>query len=75
MRAKFGLFTEIEDCSAWGARADDLLLPPNQQIHECFAGVNPEKTLVVMTVGGNDMNAFAGDASEGDIRPRRRWRR
>lgn len=66
MRAKFGLLTEIEDCSAWGARADDLLLPPNQQIHECFDTVNAQNTLVVMTVGGNDMNSIAGDASEGD---------
>ncbi len=66
MRTKFGPFIDVKDCSKWGARADDLLLPPNNQIADCFGPVEAKKTLVVMTIGGNDMNSIAGDASEGD---------
>jgi lysophospholipase L1-like esterase len=66
MRAKFGLFIDVQDCSGWGARTDDFLGPPHDQIHHCFADVEPRKTLVVMTMGGNDMSAIAKEATAGD---------
>lgn len=66
LRQAWGLGLEVTECAAWGARADDLLLPPHQQIHDCFPGPEPKKTLVVMTIGGNDMNAFLEDAQNGD---------
>ena len=66
MRTEFGAGIEVTECSAWGARNDDLLLPPHQQVHECFPGVENKRTLVVMTVGGNDMNAFLQEAVDGD---------
>ena len=66
MRARFGLFIDIQDCSAWGAHDGDLLGPSKDQIHHCFADVETRKTLVVMTMGGNDMSSIAKDASAGD---------
>ncbi len=52
-------------CAKWGARTDDVV-PMGQQIADCF----PEdkrglKTLVVMTVGGNDLSAIIQDGIEG----------
>jgi lysophospholipase L1-like esterase len=66
LRQEWGLLLPISECAAWGARADDLLLPPHEQIHECFDFPVQERTLIVMTVGGNDMNAFLQDAMDGD---------
>jgi lysophospholipase L1-like esterase len=66
LRAVWGWGLEIDECAAWGARVDDLLLPPHQQVHECFPGPEPKRTLIVMTVGGNDMSAFLEDAQDGD---------
>lgn len=48
-----------------GAKTDDLLLPTNQQIHTCFDEVNPRRTLVVMTIGGNDLSSIAEDGFAG----------
>jgi len=64
---RFGDGLIVEDCSAYGARTDDLLQPPHQQILTCFPGDDPiaERTLVVMTIGGNDMFAFAEDLRDG----------
>ncbi len=62
---RFGEDVEVADCAEWGARADDLLLEPHQQILECFPGVEEKRTLVVMTVGGNDMLAFGDDLVSG----------
>jgi len=64
LRARFGR-VEARSCAAWGARTDDLLRPPHQQILECFPAPEPKRTLVVMTVGGNDFNAMAQAAAEG----------
>ncbi|MSP63821.1 MAG: hypothetical protein EXR72_26440 [Myxococcales bacterium] len=47
---------DVSSCAAWGARTDDLLLPPNEQIKKCLKAGEKKKTLVVMTVGGNDFN-------------------
>jgi len=43
-------------CSKWGARTDDMILPPHQQLETCIPESERHKThLVVMTVGGNDV--------------------
>jgi len=68
LRDRFGP-VESGSCAAWGARTDDLLLPPHQQILECFPEPEPKRTLVVMTVGGNDFNAMAQDWVEGKTMP------
>jgi lysophospholipase L1-like esterase len=49
---------EIVNCSQNGARVDDLLAT---QIPECFPGVEQKKTLVIMTMGGNDLASWASD--------------
>jgi hypothetical protein len=55
----------FSSCSEWGARTDDLL-EGGMQIENCFP---PEerlyRTLVIMTMGGNDMAAIAQDGLEG----------
>ncbi len=66
MRAKFGWLIDVQDCSNWGARTDDFLGPPHDQIHACFSDVEPKKTLIVITMGGNDMSAITKEASAGD---------
>ncbi|MBX3189865.1 MAG: SGNH/GDSL hydrolase family protein [Labilithrix sp.] len=59
VRKRFGAGVEIADCSAWGARTDDYLEGKNQ-IASCFpSGGDAKKTLVVMTMGGNDIAAWA----------------
>jgi len=61
IKARFGAGVEIADCSKWGARTDDYLEGGNQ-IAQCFpSGVEAKKTLVVMTMGGNDIAAWAKD--------------
>jgi hypothetical protein len=66
LKARFGRNIEITNCSAWGARTDDLLMPPHQQIHECFpSAVHPERTLVIMTIGGNDVANAQKSGAEG----------
>jgi len=62
---------EVEDCSAFGARTDDFLLG-KKQIQECFPDLFEEdvaiegatddrRTLVIFTIGGNDLFAWAED--------------
>lgn len=65
MRERFGEDLEVTECAEWGARTDDLLMPPHEQVHECFEDVEEAKTLVVMTIGGNDMSAIAQDSLDG----------
>jgi lysophospholipase L1-like esterase len=59
---KFGAL-EIVDCSAWGARMIDLLdSNGKQQLAKCLPNsVEQKRTLVVMTMGGNDIGAWAKD--------------
>jgi lysophospholipase L1-like esterase len=65
LEQKFGPL-EVKNCSAWGARVDDLLLEPHKQILSCFPDPQePKTTLVVMTVGGNDAAAWAKDGLDG----------
>jgi hypothetical protein len=66
LRDAWGSDLEVTECAAWGARTDDLLLPPHQQVMECFAGPEPKKTLIVMTIGGNDMKAIVDESIAGD---------
>jgi lysophospholipase L1-like esterase len=52
-------------CSEWGARTDDLLTPGNQ-ITDCFpTATRDQRTLVVMTVGGNDVASITQDGVDG----------
>jgi lysophospholipase L1-like esterase len=51
----FGANVEVQNCSQWGARNDDFLAGKNE-IQQCFpSGVEQKKTLVIMTMGGNDI--------------------
>jgi lysophospholipase L1-like esterase len=55
VKKTFGANVEVANCSAWGARTDDFLAGKNE-ISQCFpSGVENKKTLVVMTMGGNDI--------------------
>jgi lysophospholipase L1-like esterase len=65
LELKFGKL-EVKNCSKFGARADDLLLPPHQQILTCLPNnPEPKTTLVIITVGGNDAHNWAKDFSDG----------
>lgn len=53
-------------CAKWGARTDDILKPPHQQLVTCNPSDQREKTtLVIMTVGGNDVFKWAQDRVQG----------
>ncbi len=46
---------DFASCAKWGARADDLM-QDSSQLEECMpASQRNKRTLVVMTVGGNDL--------------------
>jgi lysophospholipase L1-like esterase len=52
-------------CSQWGARVADLL-QGGQQVAECFPPETlAKRTLVIMTVGGNDLASLTQDAING----------
>lgn len=52
-------------CAKWGARTDDLL-EDGSQILDCFPESERNlRTLVVMTMGGNDIAAFTKDGANG----------
>ncbi|HIA02019.1 MAG TPA: hypothetical protein EYN66_08930 [Myxococcales bacterium] len=57
LQEKYGLL-ELASCAEWGARTDDLLVG-KKQIPKCFPGVEEKRTLVVMTVGSNDISSMA----------------
>ena len=55
----------FSSCAKWGARADDLM-QDNSQVQDCFPEERrAEPTLVVMTIGGNDLNALTDGFMEG----------
>jgi lysophospholipase L1-like esterase len=57
---------DFSSCAKWGARTDDLLEPPHQQLATCLPeGVRGLRTLVVMTVGGNDLMSMLQDLRDG----------
>lgn len=58
IKKRFGNGVAVSDCSAWGARTDDFLEGKNE-IASCFPGVETKRTLVVMTMGGNDIANWA----------------
>lgn len=63
---RFGAQLTSADCSKWGARIGDLKTPAGSsqpgQIEQCFpSGVEQKKTLIVMTMGANDVSAWAKD--------------
>lgn len=57
----------FSSCAKWGARTDDITDTPHEQLQTCIPeDRRDEVTLVVMTVGGNDLFAWAQDRySEG----------
>jgi len=57
---------DFASCAKWGARADDLLRD-NTQIADCFPeDRRDERTLVVMTIGGNDISSITKAGLEGE---------
>jgi lysophospholipase L1-like esterase len=62
MQARFGEDLEIADCSRFGARTDDYA---DEQIPTCFPAPSDKRTLVVGTMGGNDIFAAASTLLEG----------
>jgi lysophospholipase L1-like esterase len=56
---------DFASCAEWGARTDDFLRGGNQ-LANCFEGDDFNKrTLIVTTMGGNDVAAIAKDSLEG----------
>ena len=54
-------------CAKWGARTDDIYRPPHEQLQTCLPEEEREKTtLVIMTVGGNDIFSWAQDLVAGE---------
>lgn len=51
---------EVASCAVNGAQTDDFFAGDNQ-IPKCFPAAEPKKTLVVITMGGNDIAAMAKD--------------
>jgi hypothetical protein len=51
---------EIQNCAVNGARTRDFF-QGDQQIPDCFPGVEQKRTLTVITMGGNDLAAMARD--------------
>ena len=53
-------------CAKWGARTDDIARAPHEQLQTCIPEEERHKVhLVVMTVGGNDLFAWAQDLEDG----------
>lgn len=62
LKTRFGDDLEIADCSAFGARTDDFLIGRGE-VEQCFPeGGDAKRTLVIFTIGGNDIFAWAQDA-------------
>jgi lysophospholipase L1-like esterase len=55
---------DFSSCAEWGARIDDLL-GGDRQLESCFGAVEAKRTLVVMTLGGNDFAAWAKEGMAG----------
>ncbi|MEM9074917.1 MAG: SGNH/GDSL hydrolase family protein [Myxococcota bacterium] len=57
---------DFSSCAKWGARVDDLIRD-NTQIEDCFPmSERGQRTLVVMTVGGNDIANLTEGMLEGE---------
>jgi lysophospholipase L1-like esterase len=63
---------EVVNCSEYGARTDDFLEHADRQITACFpelldgSDVEDKRTLVLWTMGGNDLLALGNRASAGE---------
>jgi len=56
---------DFASCARWGARTDDLH-EDNSQLEDCFPASERNKTtLVIMTIGGNDLNNLQEGFQEG----------
>lgn len=56
---------DFASCSKWGARTDDFLRAGGQ-IPACFDAQNQQKkTLIIMTMGGNDIASITEDGIDG----------
>lgn len=54
---------DFSSCAEWGARTDDLA----SQIGDCFpASERDKRTLVIVTMGGNDIASIAKDGIDGN---------
>ncbi|MCO4773495.1 MAG: hypothetical protein KDA24_25910 [Deltaproteobacteria bacterium] len=57
---------DFSSCAKWGARNDDILMPPQQQLEVCLPEAERSKnTLVIMTSGGNDLASLTESAIAG----------
>ena len=57
---------DFASCAKWGARTDDIAREPHEQLQTCIPEEERDKVhLVVMTVGGNDLFAWAQDLVDG----------
>ncbi len=66
LRERFGDNIAVDDCSRVGARAADFHSGNNAQLERCFPdAVDDRVTLVVMTMGGNDMSEFQQQGQDG----------
>ncbi|MEZ4235006.1 MAG: GDSL-type esterase/lipase family protein [Myxococcota bacterium] len=53
-------------CAKWGARTDDLIQPPHEQFVTCMPEEDRDlRTLVIMSIGGNDIYSLLEDAQAG----------
>ncbi len=56
---------DFSSCAKWGARTDDFIAS-NDQILDCFPeDLRDKRTLVVITMGGNDLASVAKDGANG----------
>ncbi|MBA3547875.1 MAG: SGNH/GDSL hydrolase family protein [Nannocystis sp.] len=56
---------DFSSCAEWGARTDDFIAS-NNQILDCFPeDLRDKRTLVVITMGGNDLASVAKDGANG----------
>lgn len=62
--AEFGEL-DVQSFARFGARVDDLLLPSDEQLIRAFPVPEEKTTLVIMTVGGNDVFKWAEMHAEG----------
>lgn len=57
---------DFASCAKWGARTDDLLMEPHQQLEDCIPEDQRDKvTLIVLTIGGNDIYSLLEDVNAG----------
>ena len=64
----------FSSCAKWGARTDDITRAPHEQLQTCIPeDRRDEVTLVVMTVGGNDLFSWAQDRADGSLSEEGLW--